>query len=231
MHNAPQVDDQKGGERRKKGVMKSTSLFMTLILGMIGLVGAGTFSMKFKKVELRTQVDFGSPCHDFGSPCHLIAPETDGELVVDSKKIQFKDEKGRCCFKIPTSCVTSIFYTRVSVHRLYEPIATAGGSVVGTIIGAISCASLPVAIATGVAGLIGSILASSSKSHKHYMVLAFAFEDGNQVGAVEFKLDKKNYRSCLRTIEQVTGKKILYGQEGIQASEHKFPGRPTRHKQ
>ena len=44
-------------------------------------------------------------------------------------------------------------------------------------------------------------------------------------GAVEFKLHKNNYRSCLRAIELVTDTTIAYGQEGIEASEHKFPTR------
>ena len=61
------------------------------------------------------------------------------------------------------------------------------------------------------------------------MVLVFKQPGGQggeaREGAVEFKLDKKNYRACLRAIEQVTCEAILYGQEGIEASEHKFPER------
>ena len=82
MDDVHQVDDQKGGERRKEDAMKSTSLIMTLILGMSGFVGAGTFSMKFKKAELKNQ---------FGS----IAPGAKGELIVDSEKIRFEEENGK----------------------------------------------------------------------------------------------------------------------------------------
>ena len=57
-----------------------------------------------------------------------------------------------------------------------------------------------------------------SKGKKHYMTLSF--DDGkDQVGAVEFKLHKGNYRGCLRAIEQVTGKTLHDDQEGVKASE------------
>lgn len=52
-----------------------------------------------------------------------------------------------------------------------------------------------------------------SKGRKHYVTLAF---DG---GAVDLKLDKNNYRSVLRTLEQVTGLTVLYEQEGIKDTE------------
>ena len=35
------------------------------------------------------------------------------------------------------------------------------------------------------------------------------------VGAVEFKLDKKNYRGILRSIEQVSHTELVFDQEGI----------------
>ena len=42
------------------------------------------------------------------------------------------------------------------------------------------------------------------KGKKHYMTLSF--DDGaDVVGAVEFKLDKKNYRGVMRAVEQVSG--------------------------
>ena len=57
-----------------------------------------------------------------------------------------------------------------------------------------------------------------SKGRKHYATLAF--NDGKDlVGAVEFKLHKSNYRSCLRSIEQVTDLEMSYDQEGIKESE------------
>ena len=52
------------------------------------------------------------------------------------------------------------------------------------------------------------------KGKKHYMTLAF--DDGwDIVGAVEFKLDKKNYRGVLRAVEQVSGVELAFDQEGI----------------
>ena len=199
---------------QEEATMKATILIAASILVTSAPAGAEEFSTKFEKVKLKSE---------WRDENGVVAADTKGNVVVYRDRIQFTGEIGKGSFEIPTCSVTSIFYTRVSVHRLYEPIATAGGSVGGIIIGALTDASLPVKIATGVAGLIGSIFASSSRSHKHYMVLAF--ENGQRVGAVEFKLDKKNYRSCLRAIEQVTGETILYGQEGMAASEHKFPKR------
>ena len=53
-----------------------------------------------------------------------------------------------------------------------------------------------------------------TKGRKHYMTLSF--NDGAELaGAVEFKLHKSNYRGILRTVEQVTGKSMLYDQEGV----------------
>ena len=52
------------------------------------------------------------------------------------------------------------------------------------------------------------------KGKKHYMTLSF--DDGEDiVGAVEFKLDKKNYRGILRAVEQVSDVNLVFDQEGI----------------
>ena len=52
------------------------------------------------------------------------------------------------------------------------------------------------------------------KGKKHYMTLSF--DDGaNLVGAVEFKLDKKNYRGVMRAVEQVSGVYLVFDKEGI----------------
>jgi len=52
------------------------------------------------------------------------------------------------------------------------------------------------------------------KGKKHYMTLSF--NDGSDiVGAVEFKLDKKNYRGVLRAVEQVSDTDLVFDQEGI----------------
>ncbi len=52
------------------------------------------------------------------------------------------------------------------------------------------------------------------KGKKHYLTIAF--DDGEDiVGAVEFKLDKKNYRGILRAVEQVSGVDLVFDQEGI----------------
>ena len=66
-------------------------------------------------------------------------------------------------------------------------------------------------------GAVGLFL----KGKKHYMTLAF--NDGDDiVGAVEFKLDKKNYRGILRATEQVTGAGIQFDQEGIKDEKESF---------
>ena len=52
------------------------------------------------------------------------------------------------------------------------------------------------------------------KGKKHYMTLSF--NDGADiVGAVEFKLDKKNYRGILRAVEQASDIDLVFDQEGI----------------
>lgn len=60
-----------------------------------------------------------------------------------------------------------------------------------------------------------------SKGKKHYMTLSFD-DGGDVVGAVEFKLDKKNYRGVLRSVEQVTGAALKFDQEGVKAEEEGF---------
>ncbi|MDA2936884.1 PEGA domain-containing protein [Acidobacteria bacterium AH-259-A15] len=53
-----------------------------------------------------------------------------------------------------------------------------------------------------------------SKGKKHYMTISF--NDGKDlVGAVEFRLDKRNYRGVLRAVEQVAGVELQFEQEGI----------------
>jgi len=52
------------------------------------------------------------------------------------------------------------------------------------------------------------------KGKKHYLTIAFD-DGGDIVGAVEFKLDKKNYRGILRAVEQVSGVDLVFDQEGI----------------
>jgi hypothetical protein len=52
------------------------------------------------------------------------------------------------------------------------------------------------------------------KGKKHYMTLSFD-DGGDIVGAVEFKLDKKNYRGILRAVEQVSDTDLVFDQEGI----------------
>jgi hypothetical protein len=55
-----------------------------------------------------------------------------------------------------------------------------------------------------------------TKGKKHYMTVSF--NDGaSQVGAVEFKLDKNNYRGALRAVEEVSGVTMSYDQEGVSA--------------
>ncbi len=68
------------------------------------------------------------------------------------------------------------------------------------------------------AAILVSPLLLLTKGRKHYMTLTF--DDGaDNVGAVEFKLHKSNYRGALRSVEQVTGKIMAYDQEGIKDRE------------
>ncbi len=56
--------------------------------------------------------------------------------------------------------------------------------------------------------------------------MTLTFNDGEEmVGAVEFKLHKGNYRSCLRSVEQITGLTMGYDQEGIKESEQEVSKR------
>jgi hypothetical protein len=72
----------------------------------------------------------------------------------------------------------------------------------------------------GTAILVSPLLLFS-KGKKHYMTLSF--DDGEDiVGAVEFKLDKKNYRGVLRAVEQVSGVALKFDQEGVKAEEEGF---------
>lgn len=53
--------------------------------------------------------------------------------------------------------------------------------------------------------------------------MTVTFDDGgSQVGAVEFRLDKKNYRGVLRSLEQVAGVTAKFDQEGVKAEEEGF---------
>ncbi len=63
-----------------------------------------------------------------------------------------------------------------------------------------------------------------SKGKKHYLTLSFD-DGGDIVGAVEFKLDKKNYRGILRAVEQVSGVNLVFDQEGIKDEEETVASR------
>ena len=62
------------------------------------------------------------------------------------------------------------------------------------------------------------------KGKKHYMTLSFD-DGGDIVGAVEFKLDKKNYRGVMRAVEQVSGVELVFDQEGIKDDQETVAGR------
>ncbi len=113
-----------------------------------------------------------------------------GKLIVSGDVIRFvKNNERDEYFSIPSDAVTEIFYSRASGRRMKTAI-------IGGII------FLPLAF-TGF-----------MKGKKHYMTLSF--DDGADiVGAVEFKLDKKNYRGILRSIEQVSDTELVFDQEGI----------------
>jgi len=114
-----------------------------------------------------------------------------GMLIVDGDFIRFVKEKNEQdeYFTIPSDAVTEIFYSRASGRRMKTAII--GGVIF-----------LPLAF-TGF-----------MKGKKHYMTLSFD-DGGDIVGAVEFKLDKKNYRGILRSIEQVSHTDLVFDQEGI----------------
>ena len=64
------------------------------------------------------------------------------------------------------------------------------------------------------------------KGKKHYMTLSF--DDGADiVGAVEFKLDKKNYRGVMRAVEQVSGVDLVFDQEGIKDDKETVASKST----
>ncbi len=114
-----------------------------------------------------------------------------GKLIVSGDIIRFVKEKNERdeYFSIPSDAITEIFYSRASGRRMKTAI-------IGGII------FLPLAF-TGF-----------MKGKKHYMTLSFD-DGGDIVGAVEFKLDKKNYRGILRSIEQVSHTELVFDQEGI----------------
>ena len=114
-----------------------------------------------------------------------------GKLIVDGESIRFVKEKNERdeYFAIPSDAVTEIFYSRISGRRMKTAII--GGIVF-----------LPLAF-TGF-----------MKGKKHYRTLSFD-DGGDIVGAVEFKLDKKNYRGILRAVEQVSDVDLVFDQEGI----------------
>ncbi len=56
-----------------------------------------------------------------------------------------------------------------------------------------------------------------SKGRKHYVTISFYGPETS--GALELKLDKKNYLGILRSLEQVTGIAMQYEQEGIKDTE------------
>lgn len=62
-----------------------------------------------------------------------------------------------------------------------------------------------------------------TKGRKHYVTITF--DDPQASGAVELKLDKKNYQGILRSLEQVTGMSMQYDQEGIKDTEQDVAAR------
>ncbi len=113
-----------------------------------------------------------------------------GKLIVSGDVIRFvKDNERDEYFSIPSDAVTEVFYSRNSGRRMKTAII--GGVVF-----------LPI------------LLTGFMKGKKHYMTLSFD-DGGDIVGAVEFKLDKKNYRGILRSVEQVSHTELVFDQEGI----------------
>jgi len=114
-----------------------------------------------------------------------------GKLLVSGDLIRFVKEKNERdeYFSIPSDAVTEVFYSRNAGRRMKTAII--GGVVF-----------LPI------------LLTGFMKGKKHYMT--FSFDDGGDiVGAIEFKLDKKNYRGILRAVEQVSHIELVFDQEGI----------------
>jgi len=113
-----------------------------------------------------------------------------GKLIVSGEVIRFmKDNERDEYFTIPSDAVTEVFYSRASGRRMKTAII--GGVIFFPI-----------------------LLTGFMKGKKHYMTLSFD-DGGDIIGAVEFKLDKKNYRGILRSIEQVSHTELVFDQEGI----------------
>jgi|GEM_PF-2307610 len=83
--------------------------------------------------------------------------------------------------------------------------------------------------------MVVSPLLLLTKGHKHYLTMSF--NDGEDaVGAVEFQLHKSNYRGVLRALEQATGLRAKYDQEGVKgpvqnalwSGEERRPAPPRR---
>ena len=91
-----------------------------------------------------------------------------GKLIVSGDAIRFVKEKNESdeYFSIPSDAITEVFYSRNAGRRMKTAI-----------IGGIVFAPM--------------LLTGFMKGKKHYMTLSFD-DGGDIVGAVEFKLDKKN---------------------------------------
>ncbi len=114
-----------------------------------------------------------------------------GKLLVSGDVIRFVKEKNERdeYFSIPSDAITEVFYSRNAGRRMKTAI-----------IGGIIFAPM--------------LLTGFMKGKKHYVTLSFD-DGGDIVGAVEFKLDKKNYRGILRAVEQVSHTELVFDQEGI----------------
>ncbi len=112
-----------------------------------------------------------------------------GKLIMDRKNLQFVGKSGKATISIPTEAVTELFYSRVTGRRIKSSVTTA----------ILVWPAAPILF--------------FSKGRKHYMTITFD-DGGENVGAVEFKMHKSNYRSFMRGLEQVTGLSMLYDQEG-----------------
>ena len=123
-----------------------------------------------------------------------------GKLIISGDVIRFvKDNERDEFFSIPSDAVTEVFYSRNSGRRMKTAII--GGVIFFPI-----------------------LLTGFMKGKKHYMTLSFD-DGGDIIGAVEFKLDKKNYRGILRSIEQVSHTELVFDQEGIKDEEETVESR------
>jgi hypothetical protein len=112
----------------------------------------------------------------------------EGRLVLERTTIRFVAENGRE-LSLPPHVVKALVYSRVSGRRC-------------------KAALMPAVFFPPTLALM------LTKGRKHYVQISF--DDGREnVGAVEFKLHKSNYRGALRGLEQVTGLAMKYEQEGI----------------